>query len=398
MKMSLGAFIAQLRKEKALTQKQLSEILGVSDKTVSHWEREESAPDISILPLLADTLGVSVDELLAGEKKPTPPAQEIRSNIPQSQAHTKSEDDFHKFKTKNIVAVSVSALALLFGVCLFVFISLFVVAFDLFVFGVSAIYTWAIYYNYVYKHKDDSDIKQKALRVSSISFYCNLSFILIMITSLFVEVIGALVLLSFIIAPLICVLIEVFLRKKGVFPKDPKWPKERRDKLKLKIACTLMAFVLLFLTLFANEEFPYDYIIYDMAEYTEFTTLEEFDEYIEKDVPYPAERYTGEHIYEVFVYSDDGVTKEAKTSYSNNEDGFRHEIYFDYNNKEVAAIIPTDGNGLPIKCYTHSALLAIDEARHTKINIISICLFALYPLSIAISISVYFAIKKKKGL
>ena len=64
MKMSLGAFIAQLRKEKGLTQKQLSEILGVSDKTVSHWEREESAPDISILPVLAETLGVTVDELL----------------------------------------------------------------------------------------------------------------------------------------------------------------------------------------------------------------------------------------------------------------------------------------------------------------------------------------------
>ena len=69
MKMTLGAFIAQLRKEKALTQKQLSEILGVSDKTVSHWEREESAPDISILPSLADILGVTVDELLAGERK-----------------------------------------------------------------------------------------------------------------------------------------------------------------------------------------------------------------------------------------------------------------------------------------------------------------------------------------
>ena len=49
MKMSLGAFIAQLRKEKGFTQKQLSEILGVSDKTVSHWEREESSPDISLL-------------------------------------------------------------------------------------------------------------------------------------------------------------------------------------------------------------------------------------------------------------------------------------------------------------------------------------------------------------
>jgi len=74
-KKSLGAFIAQLRKEKNLTQKQLAELLNVSDKTISHWECDENSPDISLLPILAGTLGVSVDELLEGEKKiiqPTP--------------------------------------------------------------------------------------------------------------------------------------------------------------------------------------------------------------------------------------------------------------------------------------------------------------------------------------
>ena len=66
---SLGTFIAFLRKEKRLTQKQLAELLNVSDKTVSHWECDETSPDISLLPLLAETLGVTVDELLKGEKK-----------------------------------------------------------------------------------------------------------------------------------------------------------------------------------------------------------------------------------------------------------------------------------------------------------------------------------------
>lgn len=68
-KKSLGAFIALLRKEKALTQKQLAELLNVSDKTVSHWECDETSPDISLLPLLAETLGITVDELLKGERK-----------------------------------------------------------------------------------------------------------------------------------------------------------------------------------------------------------------------------------------------------------------------------------------------------------------------------------------
>lgn len=69
-KKTLGAFIALLRKEKGLTQKQLAELLNVSDKTVSHWECDETSPDISLLPPLAKNLGVTVDELLQGEKIP----------------------------------------------------------------------------------------------------------------------------------------------------------------------------------------------------------------------------------------------------------------------------------------------------------------------------------------
>ncbi len=73
---SLGTFIAFLRKEKRLTQKQLAELLNVSDKTVSHWECDETSPDISLLPLLAQTLGVTVDELLKGQKATPQPTVE----------------------------------------------------------------------------------------------------------------------------------------------------------------------------------------------------------------------------------------------------------------------------------------------------------------------------------
>ena len=72
-KKTLGAFIAQLRKEKGLTQKSLAELLNVSDKTVSHWECDETSPDISLLPTLADVFGITVDELLQGKKKQSQP-------------------------------------------------------------------------------------------------------------------------------------------------------------------------------------------------------------------------------------------------------------------------------------------------------------------------------------
>ncbi len=63
-KETLGKRIAQLRKEKGLTQEQLAEKVGVSAQAVSKWENDISCPDITLLPLLADILGVTVDELL----------------------------------------------------------------------------------------------------------------------------------------------------------------------------------------------------------------------------------------------------------------------------------------------------------------------------------------------
>ncbi len=63
-----GRFIYELRKEKGLTQKELAEKLNVTDKAVSKWETGKCAPDISLLVSLSEILGVSVIEILQGEK------------------------------------------------------------------------------------------------------------------------------------------------------------------------------------------------------------------------------------------------------------------------------------------------------------------------------------------
>ena len=62
-----GSAIKALRTKRKLTQKQLADALFVSDKAVSKWETNKWLPDISVLPELARTLGVSVSELLTGE-------------------------------------------------------------------------------------------------------------------------------------------------------------------------------------------------------------------------------------------------------------------------------------------------------------------------------------------
>ena len=64
----IGKFISEMRKEQNMTQKQLAELLNISDKTVSKWECGKGMPDNSILLELCDVLHINVNELLSGEK------------------------------------------------------------------------------------------------------------------------------------------------------------------------------------------------------------------------------------------------------------------------------------------------------------------------------------------
>lgn len=64
----IGVFIAKCCKEKKLTQEQLAEKLGVTDKSISRWENGRTMPDISLFEPLCDALNISINELLKGEK------------------------------------------------------------------------------------------------------------------------------------------------------------------------------------------------------------------------------------------------------------------------------------------------------------------------------------------
>lgn len=81
MKKTLGMMIAELRKEKGMTQLELAEKMGVTDKAVSKWERDLSCPDINSLPTLAEILGVSVDELMQIKKETYEPKLSTKERI-----------------------------------------------------------------------------------------------------------------------------------------------------------------------------------------------------------------------------------------------------------------------------------------------------------------------------
>ena len=107
----MAQFISDLRKSHNMTQKALAEKLNVTDKAVSKWERGLSCPDVSILAPLADILGVTISELLMGEKSNTT-NESIETAVEATLQYTEKAK---KSKSKNIQSLCRLAIsALLF--------------------------------------------------------------------------------------------------------------------------------------------------------------------------------------------------------------------------------------------------------------------------------------------
>ncbi len=65
---NIGKFIADLRKEKNMTQQELADKLNVTDRAISNWERGRRLPDISLLKELSNLFGVTIDEIICGRR------------------------------------------------------------------------------------------------------------------------------------------------------------------------------------------------------------------------------------------------------------------------------------------------------------------------------------------
>ena len=70
-KQTIGQFLSALRRSTGYTQQDVADKLGVSNKTVSCWERDASCPDISMIPAIAELYGVTCDEILRAKNLPS---------------------------------------------------------------------------------------------------------------------------------------------------------------------------------------------------------------------------------------------------------------------------------------------------------------------------------------
>lgn len=121
----MGSFLAELRKEHNLTQAELGEKLGVTNKTISRWETGNYMPPVEMLEALSNMYDMTINELLSGKKLSTEEYKEmaetnIKETLKASAFSLKEKQEFYKKKwLKDHVAIMV-----LIGICI---ISIFII-------------------------------------------------------------------------------------------------------------------------------------------------------------------------------------------------------------------------------------------------------------------------------
>lgn len=111
-KQTIGEFLAIQRKAKGLTQQEVADMLGISNKTLSSWESGRSYPDILTLPALAEIYGVTVDEILSGERMA--PDKEAGEISEKSQKRLlKNAANRYSVKCTTLVGIGIGGIGLL---------------------------------------------------------------------------------------------------------------------------------------------------------------------------------------------------------------------------------------------------------------------------------------------
>ena len=184
---TIGKFITALRKANGMTQKDLAEKLNVSDKTSSRWERDESAPDLSLIPVIAEIFDVTCDELLRGERKSPAEREAVKetakdtepsSDTQKEELSAKSEKQvkrllktsFSQFQNRTYISLGLSLLGIIVAmICNLAFLRAVLGGFLGIVFYAGSIICQFIFHNQACLRVEDAELEEEILA----AFKCN---------------------------------------------------------------------------------------------------------------------------------------------------------------------------------------------------------------------------------
>ncbi len=371
-KKTMGSFIAVLRKANGMTQRELAEKLNVSDKAVSRWERDECAPDLSLIPVIADIFGVTADELLRGERI----SDSRRSDASQGENSDRTESGGEGFSPKSkkqiaeIVRIAVTkhnavmvliavlsllgpASALLFNSIDIPFLGLFI---SLVIYVVAAAVIASTTINALSKvpSGDDFDAGEmnRFKRDIAYSTWAAASVVVIVIFAQAGYYTGGTIVLSVLFGALVCavarfIMTAAFIKNGVIEPTNPTAVNRGLFK-----KCVAVAAVLVVITI-AVQVSVVGYIDINMVfvEGTEFTNYDDFKEYMENPVDMDGFAYDGDDE----LASDSDLSDGEYSVESITDDDDNVLVTYVERNLSVAHIKYSESaDKLPITVYTSS--------------------------------------------
>ncbi|MBR6528009.1 MAG: helix-turn-helix transcriptional regulator [Lachnospiraceae bacterium] len=336
---TIGGFIAALRKANGMTQKELAEKINVSDKTVSRWERDDGAPDLSVIPVIAEIFGVTCDELLRGERKSaaqrtawfvdrqeTGDSQRTESNEVEGiswPASSKAEKQrqriltvsLSQYKNRSFIAMGLSVVGLIAAMIgNFGFLRAYIGFLVGVIFYLVSVVCQAIFVNGAFLAVSDESLvtiretgefKYTVIRMAELSIGLTVvlfGFSLPLVIFAYDTYMGLSAqtwlvqglgygLISLLVVGVCCYFLNAHWLRKGIYSLDAK--KEERywslHKRKIQYAFRLL------LVLLATGVFQFlvmtKWSVSELSDSTDFYDYESFVEYMEQDIPYEYHQY-----------------------------------------------------------------------------------------------------------
>lgn len=431
---TIGKFITALRKANGMTQKDLAEKLNVSDKTISRWERDEGAPDLSLIPVIAEIFDITCDELLRGERK-SPAERETQKEYSETvtsydtekeELSAKSEKQlkrllkvsFSQFQNRTYIAIGLSVLGIIVAlICNLAFLKAMLGGLLGTIFYAAGVICQFIFHNRAALSVEDSGINEESLAefkrntirlteksmgftVACFGFTCPLFLVNNAYLGLDIESLLDMGLVGIIIALILYVVILFFfnasLVEKGSYPLDEKSTAIFRHNHKLAGRCAIVLTILIFITYNVQQWAAYPY---RLQKGTVFEDYESFITYMEQDIQRTyhfngTDMYVTEQIPNSTVYYDEFGNETSA-------DEALHRTLLDQNGNVVCEFIqrngdvntynytPGTGTALPVTVYTY-------EDWHTAKTLSRSIKLLFYPVYLLEVIAVALFYRKKR--
>ncbi len=378
---TIGKFITTLRKANGMTQKELAEKLNVSDKTVSRWERDDGAPDLATIPVIAEIFGVTCDELLRGERKS--PAQRTEETLEEPTSKGEKQRKrildmtLSGYRNQTYITMGISLVGLIAAMIgnlgfLRAYIGFFAGA----IFFVGSIVMLAICTNQVFQSISDDAIPEadsakarnaicfiakRAITVIAVLFAVTLPLIVFPRDTYLGLQAGswltfglAFGTVCFIVCQIVWHFAQAGLLKKGYLLLEEGKQEQFWKNRKLRQRFCLILAILLFATGFVQICFNEIYTPWRIAEGETFDNYDDFRRYMLLDIESNEASYSNTEPLTPVPEGEQAIRREIWVYHDNPEEG---EMVCRYvqNNMSVKTVRTSDtSDGLPVTAITYT--------------------------------------------